>query len=136
MGRPWWYDSYWEKQGAPRRRLKAPKRRFWVWLSLVVFALLLTAASTGFKFALFPWIRGTVFYLCRLLSVGIFLRAMISWLPIGGYNKFVMVLDDATEPILWPLRRAIPLIGRFDVTPLVAILVLYLIPVLVDRVLP
>jgi len=43
-----------------------------------------------------------------------------------------MLLRDATDPVLAPLRRVIPPIGVIDITPLVAIVVLNLIPVMLD----
>ncbi|MDP2954536.1 MAG: hypothetical protein Q8O76_14635 [Chloroflexota bacterium] len=39
MGRPWWYEGYWEKK-KPRRRLRLPWRPF-----LPILALLLLAAA-------------------------------------------------------------------------------------------
>jgi YggT family protein len=40
----------------------------------------------------------------------------------------MLLLDDITEPLLAPLRRVIPRLGIFDLSPLVAIGILYLIP--------
>jgi YggT family protein len=37
------------------------------------------------------------------------------------------VLNEITEPILAPLRRVVPRIGMIDITPMVAIFVLYII---------
>lgn len=81
-----------------------------------------------------PLLIQSVIYLCRIVSLAVFIRALLSWFLIGGYNRFVMVLDDATEPILFPLRRAIPLIGRFDISPIVAILILTIIPEILARI--
>ena len=36
-------------------------------------------------------------------------------------------LDAITEPILMPLRRIIPLVGMVDITPMVAVFLLYFI---------
>jgi len=35
-------------------------------------------------------------------------------------------LVNATEPLLGPLRRMVPPVGRFDISPLVAFLILWL----------
>jgi YggT family protein len=32
-----------------------------------------------------------------------------------------------TEPLLGPLRRTIPPVGRFDISPLVALLIIYIL---------
>lgn len=39
-------------------------------------------------------------------------------------NPLVVVLFQITEPILAPLRRFIPRLGMFDLTPMIAILLL------------
>jgi len=44
---------------------------------------------------------------------------------------FIVILDDVTEPILAPLRRIIPMLGVFDITPLIAIGILYAIPIII-----
>ena len=136
MGRPWWYDSYWDKKQPRRRRRQAFSRRTWVWLGILLLSLLLAGIGNGFSHSWVPWVRGFVDNACRILSLAVLVRAILSWFPVGGYNTVVFFLDDATEPLLFPLRRVVPLVGRFDLTPLVAILLLMLIPVLVGLALP
>lgn len=135
MGRPWWYDNYWENRGAPRRRRRFPGRRTLVWLCLIALSFVLALAGTGFRQGPAPFIAGFIANLCRLLSLAILVRAVLSWFLIGGYSRFVMVMDDLTEPILFPLRRVIPLIGRFDITPIVAIVILTIISEVLSNIL-
>ena len=71
--------------------------------------------------------------LCRVLSIIIFVRAILSWLDLPPNNRLITILDQITEPILAPLRRIIPRIDTFDITPLVAILLLELISRLISR---
>ncbi len=65
--------------------------------------------------------------LCRILSLAIFVRALLSWFPIGANNPLVAIVYQLTEPIIAPLRRIIPRIGMIDVTPIVAIVLLQVI---------
>jgi YggT family protein len=66
-----------------------------------------------------------VAYFFQLLSAAIFIRALLSWFPVGRDNPLVVFLDRVTEPVLAPLRRVIPPIGgAIDITPIVAILLL------------
>jgi YggT family protein len=60
----------------------------------------------------------------QLLSLAIFLRAILSWFSLDPRNPLIQVLDQITEPILSPLRRVVPRIGMIDITPLVAIILL------------
>jgi YggT family protein len=62
-----------------------------------------------------------------VLSAAIFIRVLLSWFPIDPRNSLVMLLYDITEPILEPLRRVIPRLGMFDLSPLVALLLIQLL---------
>ncbi len=59
------------------------------------------------------------------LIFAIFIRAIITWFPIDRSGPLLRGLDAVTEPVLGPLRRLIPRIGMVDITPMIAILVLY-----------
>ena len=59
-----------------------------------------------------------------MLSMAIFVRAILSWFIHDPRNPLVQVLDQITEPILSPLRRVVPRLGMIDITPLVAIILL------------
>jgi len=107
MGRPWWHDSYWEKKEKRRSKFQSPSRKSWVWFALAALSLILAVADTGFQIALLAWLIGFVGYFCRILSLAIFLRILLSWVRVGYYSWPVLILNDLTEPILLPLRRAI-----------------------------
>jgi YggT family protein len=55
----------------------------------------------------------------------IILRAFISWVNADPYNKIVIFLYRVTEPVLYPVRRILPLrnIG-IDISPIIVILVI------------
>lgn len=66
--------------------------------------------------------------LCALVTLfilAVIARAIISWFPIG-YDSPVAsvanVLTMITEPVLGPVRRALPPLGGFDISPIVVIL--------------
>ena len=65
--------------------------------------------------------------LLTVLWFAIFARAIVSWFPIDQNGPIVKVLDAITEPILGPLRRVVPRVGLFDITPMVAILIIIVI---------
>jgi len=73
--------------------------------------------------AFFTFIR----ILCDALSIAIILRALMSWFSPMPTNMLTIFLYRITEPILAPLRRIIPRVGMFDLTPMVAIIILQLI---------
>ena len=70
--------------------------------------------------------------LLQVLFWAIVVRAILSWFPIRPDNPLLVILYRITEPILAPLRRIIPQIGRLDITPIVAIFLLWLVRRLLD----
>lgn len=52
-------------------------------------------------------------------------RALVSWVNPDPWNPIVQFLDRATEPVLAPIRRRLGWQMGIDLSPLVAILVIY-----------
>ncbi|MCD6320128.1 MAG: YggT family protein [Candidatus Desulfofervidaceae bacterium] len=54
----------------------------------------------------------------------IIIRALISWVNPDPYNPIVRFLYNVTEPVLYYIRRYLPVVfGGIDLSPLVAILI-------------
>ena len=68
-----------------------------------------------------------IFLFLQILWFAIFARAIISWFPIDQSGPVVRALDAITEPILEPLRRVVPRVGMIDITPMVAIILIFVI---------
>jgi YggT family protein len=49
-------------------------------------------------------------------------RAIISWVNPDPYNPIVRFLYKATEPLLYRVRRVVPVMGGLDLSPLVVLL--------------
>lgn len=62
--------------------------------------------------------------LINILVIAIFLRAIISWFRLAPDNPINVILVQVTEPILAPLRRVVPSLGMFDITPWIAMILL------------
>lgn len=56
----------------------------------------------------------------------IIIRALISWVNPDPYNPIVQILYKTTEPILYPIRKILPLDFRFgiDISPIIAFLII------------
>lgn len=63
----------------------------------------------------------------QIMWFAIFARAIISWFPIDQNGPIVRALDSVTEPLLEPLRRVVPRVGMIDITPMVAIILIFVI---------
>jgi YggT family protein len=57
----------------------------------------------------------------------IVMRIIFSWGMLSYRNRLMRFLVDVTEPLLGPLRRMIPPLGWLDISPMVAILILWLL---------
>lgn len=55
-------------------------------------------------------------------------RAVISWVNPDPYNPIVRFLTSATEPVLYQIRRRLPIsLGGFDFSPIIVILAIIFI---------
>jgi YggT family protein len=61
-----------------------------------------------------------------LYTLAMFIRIIFSWVGMSYANRLVRFLFIITEPLLGPLRRTIPPMGMFDVSPIVAFIILWL----------
>ena len=76
-----------------------------------------------------------VLYTLRIFEILIFVRIVMSFFvsPVSR-NPIVDAVRSATDPILNPIRSVLPETGMFDLSPLVAILLLRLLESLVTSV--
>jgi len=73
--------------------------------------------------------------LARVLDIGLSLymwiiiaQAVISWVNPDPYNPIVRFLHSVTEPVLYNIRRRIPVyFGGLDFSPIIVILVIIFI---------
>jgi YggT family protein len=73
--------------------------------------------------------------LLSILTWIIIIQAILSWLVafnvINSHNDFVRqvlyALDRITEPLYRPIRRIMPDFGALDLSPLVVILIIYIL---------
>lgn len=80
--------------------------------------------------------------LLRVASYIIIAQAIISWLVafnvINTHNNFMRsflnALDRITEPLYRPIRRILPDFGGIDFSPLVVLLLIYVLRILLSGV--
>ena len=86
---------------------------------------------------LIVFLEAFVNVLAGALTLAIFVRVILSWIPNArlpfGLGDFVF---GVSEPILSPIRRALPFFGGIDFSPFVALLLIQLVTSLVLRVIP
>ncbi len=81
-----------------------------------------------------------IIYLLQFVEYAVIARILLSWLPIPRDNTFVRILYQLTEPILSPVRALLErsAIGKnsmLDFSPMVALLLIWLVRNIVARLL-
>jgi len=70
-----------------------------------------------------------------VLFLAIFLRAIASWLGAFRFSRWMRPVYWLTDWIVEPIRRLLPPTGAFDFSPVVALVVLYVLKLFAFRVL-
>lgn len=95
-------------------------------ISTVVNTLAGVIVSLG-KGAFVPIIGYVLYGMVSLYILLIFIRIIFSWGMASYSNRVMRFLVNSTEPMLGPLRRIVPLVGTFDISPIVAFMILWLL---------
>jgi YggT family protein len=89
--------------------------------SQIVLAAYALGAGSG---ALY---RVAVAWTIAFLRLALLVRVLSSWFPISPYAWWIRWSYGATEWMLRPLRAVVPMLGAFDITPIVAYFLLGLV---------
>ena len=76
--------------------------------------------------AMVPVVGYLLYGLLALYTLLIFIRIIFSWGMVSYSNRVMRFLVNTTEPLLGPLRRLIPPLGMFDISPIVAFIIVWL----------
>ena len=70
-----------------------------------------------------------------VLYILILARILLSWVPISPWHPVVRILRAIVDPILRPFRRILPSLAGIDLSPVVAILVIFFLSRLITQAL-
>lgn len=62
--------------------------------------------------------------------IALILMAVISWIGSANGNPVVPLINSLTAPLLAPIRRVMPPVGMLDLSPMVAMLGLYILQII------
>src|SRR5215813_1433109 len=100
---------------------------YFVWRLVQTIGMTLDGAISSARSGAFFAVLGYILYgLLSIYSLLIFVRIIFSWGMVSYQNRIMRFLVDTTEPLLGPLRRIIPPLGRMDISPIIAFLILWL----------
>jgi len=78
-----------------------------------------------------------IYFTINVYIIAIIVRALLSWVvPYGAHqNPVGGLLISLTEPLLRPARRLLPALSGFDVSPIVVLVVLWIVQMALDQLL-
>ena len=86
---------------------------------------------------LIVYVEAFINVLAGALTLAIFVRVILSWIPNArlpfGLGDFAF---GVSEPILAPIRRAMPFFGGIDFSPFIALLLIQVVSIVLLRFLP
>jgi len=90
----------------------------------ILLILLIIGAEASFAVIATTAIVKLVLLSVNLFMFAIFVRIILSWVSPGQYNPATAIITTLTEPLLRPVRRLIPALGGFDISPIFVIIAL------------
>ena len=101
----------------------------WFALTLVhgmanTIAGLIFGLTSGRVVALLGYV---IYGLVSIYIMFVFVRIILSYTTLGYRNRVMRFLMNVTEPLMAPLRRIVPTVGMFDISPLVAFIILWIL---------
>ncbi len=79
-------------------------------------------APLGYFFVALAKVIDTVLWLYMWIII---IRAVLSWVSPDPYNPIVRFIHNITEPVLYQIRRRLPVsFGGIDLSPVIVILII------------
>jgi YggT family protein len=110
---------------------------WWGLLAFVVLAILLIMLLQFIGDILFQMVtmgqdpgsawRVIASWVISLLSLALLVRVLSSWLPVSPHSRWIRWSYVLTDWMIRPLQTIVPRVGMFDITPIIAWLLLRLI---------
>ena len=64
----------------------------------------------------------------ELIVLALIIRAVLSWLPgVSALQPIARFFNKITDPLIEPIRRRLPPLGGIDFSPLIALLLIWLV---------
>ncbi|HXH73043.1 MAG TPA: YggT family protein [Mariprofundaceae bacterium] len=67
-------------------------------------------------------LAGVLHVLFVTAMIVVIARAVLSWVSPDPYNPLVRIINQLSEPVLYPIRRRVPYLGGIDFSPMIVLL--------------
>lgn len=65
---------------------------------------------------------GVIHVILMTATIIVIARAVLSWVSPDPYNPIVRIINQMSEPLLFPVRRRVPYISGIDFSPMIVLL--------------
>lgn len=96
---------------------------------LCIIGMLFFGSIPGIVLLIILMVTGSIKIILNTFFFAILLYAILSWIQAGP-TPIGQVLYQLSAPVMRPLRRIIPPISGFDITPIPALIILELLIIL------
>lgn len=83
---------------------------------------------------LIDWLIKLINILAQLLVFLVILSAILSYI-LPPYHELRRILDRIIDPMLLPIRRVVPIVAVFDISPLILIILIQILSFALTRIL-
>jgi YggT family protein len=70
-------------------------------------------------------LAGVLNIVLTIAMVVVIARAILSWVSPDPHNPIVRVINQLSEPILFPVRRRVPYFGGIDFSPIIVLMIIF-----------
>ncbi len=103
----------------------------WI-LKAVELAMIMTLIGLPTSYMIIAWaVPELIKLLFDIFIFAILIQVIMSWINPGAYNPAISLINSLVEPVLRPARRMIPPLGGLDLSPMLAMIGLYVLRMLV-----
>lgn len=74
-------------------------------------------------------IAGVLHIVLTMVMIVVIARAILSWVSPDPYNPIVRIINQLSEPVLFPIRRRVPYLGGVDFSPMLALIAVYFLDI-------
>ncbi|MDQ7012029.1 MAG: YggT family protein [Mariprofundaceae bacterium] len=67
-------------------------------------------------------LAGVVHVLLVMTMIVVIARAVLSWVSPDPFNPIVRLINQLSEPLLYPVRKRVPYVGGIDFSPMLVLL--------------
>jgi len=74
-------------------------------------------------------VAGILSIALNIAMVVIIARAILSWVSPDPHNPIVRIINQISEPILFPIRKRVPYFSGIDFSPIIALMIIYFLDI-------